>query len=64
MYRVSGKVETWSLTTDELLTRMSKEQATIFIQGILTQMEERLNDPAVSAAKVRLEKVLDELKRC
>ena len=64
MNRVSGKVEAWSLTTDELLTRMSKEQAIIFIQGILSQMEERLNDPAVSAAKIRLEKVLDELKRC
>lgn len=64
MSRVSGKVEAWSLTTDELLTRMSKEQAITFIQGILSQMEERLNDPAVPAAKIRLEKVLDELKRC
>ena len=64
MNRVSAKVEAWSLTRDELLTRMSTEQAIILIQGILSQMEERLNHPAVSAAKIRLEKVLDELKRC
>lgn len=62
--RVSAKTEVWSLTTDELLTRMSKEQAIVLVQDILSQMEERLNDPAVSGAKIRLEKVLDELKRC
>jgi hypothetical protein len=62
--RVSQKLEAWKLTTDELLKRMSKEQAIIFIQGILRQMEESLNDPEVPAAKIRLEKVLDELKRC
>jgi hypothetical protein len=57
-------LEAWKLTTDELLKRMSKEQAIIFIQGILRQMEESLNDPEVPAAKIRLEKVRDELKRC
>jgi hypothetical protein len=64
MKRVSHKLEAYELTTDELLKRMSKEQAIIFIQGILRQMEESLNDPEVPAAKIRLEKVLDELKRC
>lgn len=63
MDRVSTTVEAWTLTTSELLTRMSKEQAIIFMRGILSQMEERLSDPAVSAAKIRLEKVLDEVKR-
>ena len=64
MKRLSQKLEAWKLTTDELLKRMSKEQAINFIQGILRQMEESLNDPEVPAAKIRLEKVLDELKRC
>jgi hypothetical protein len=64
MKRLSQELEAWKLTTDELLKRMSKEQAIVFIQGILCQMEESLNDPEVPAAKIRLEKVLDELKRC
>lgn len=64
MKRVSLKLETLKLTTDELLKRMSKEQAIILIQGILRQMEESLTAPEVPAAKIRLEKVLDELKRC
>jgi len=63
MKRVSQKLEAWRLTTDELLERMSKEQAIIFIQGILRQMEESLNDPEVPAAKIRLEKVLEALER-
>jgi hypothetical protein len=63
MKRVSGKVEAFELTTDELLKRMSKEQAIIFIQGILRRMEESLDDPEVPAAKIRLEKVLEALKR-
>jgi hypothetical protein len=63
MKRVSQKLEAWKLTTDELLKRMSKEQAIIFIQGILRQMEESLNDPEVPAAKIRLEKVLEALER-
>ena len=63
MRRVSGKVEAFELTTDELLKRMSKKQAIIFIQGILRRMEESLDDPEVPAAKIRLEKVLEALKR-
>ena len=63
MKRVSGKVEAFELTTDEFLKRMSKEQAIIFIQGILRRMEESLDDPEVSPAKIRLEKVLEALKR-
>lgn len=35
MKRVSQKLEAWKLTTDELLKRMSKEQAIVLIQGIL-----------------------------
>jgi hypothetical protein len=65
MKRVSLKLvaEAYELTTDELLKRMSKEQAIIFIQEILSRMEESLNDPEVPAAKIRLEKVLEALKR-
>ena len=59
MKRVSGKVEAFELTTDELLKRMSKEQAIILIQGALHRLEEPLNDPEVPAAKIRLEKVLE-----
>jgi len=63
MKRVSGKVEALELTTDELLKRMSREQAIIFIQGILRRMEESLDGPEVPAAKIRLEKVLEGLNR-
>jgi hypothetical protein len=63
MKRVSGKVEALELTTDELLKRMSREQAIISIQGILRRMEESLDDPEVPAAKIRLEKVLEALNR-
>jgi len=63
MERVSHKLEAWKLTTDELLKRMSKEQAIIFIQGILHRMEESLDDPEIPAARIRLEKVLEALKR-
>ncbi len=62
MERVSLKLEAWKLTTDELLKRMSKEQAIIFIQGILRRMEESLDEPEIPAAKIRLEKVLEALK--
>ena len=63
MRRVSLKIEAVQLTTDELLKRMSKEQAIVFIQRLLRQMEESLNEPEVPAAKIRMEKVLEELKR-
>ncbi len=63
MRRVSLKIEAVQLTTDELLKRMSKEQAIVFIQRLLRQMEESLNEPEVPAAKIRIEKVLEELKR-
>jgi len=63
MKRVSLKIEAVQLTTDELLERMSKEQAIVFIQRLLRQMEESLNEPEVPAAKIRMEKVLEELKR-
>ncbi len=63
MKRVSLKIEAVQLTTDELLKRMSKEQAIVFIQRLLCQMEESLDEPEVPAAKIRMEKVLEELKR-
>jgi polyhydroxyalkanoate synthesis regulator phasin len=63
MRRVSLNIEAVQLTTDELLKRMSKEQAIVFIQHLLRQMEESLNEPEVPAAKIRMEKVLEELKR-
>ena len=51
MERVSHKLEAWKLTTDELLKRMSKEQAIIFIQGVLRRMEESLDDAEVPPLK-------------
>ena len=62
MKRLSQKLEAHQLTTDEFLKRMSKEQAIVFIQGLLRQIEESLN-PDAPAAKTRVEKVLEELKR-
>ncbi len=53
MERVSLKLEAWKLTTDELLKRMSKEQAIIFIQGILRRMEESLDEPEIPASLSR-----------
>jgi hypothetical protein len=41
---------------------MLKEQAIAFIQGVLREMEESLNEP-VAAAKIRMEEILEELKR-
>jgi hypothetical protein len=61
--RVSVKAEAFHLTTDELLKRMPKEQAITFVQGALRRMEESLNVPDIPAAKTRLGKVLEELKR-
>ena len=63
MKRVSQKLEAYELTTDELLKRMPKEQAIILIQGALHRLEESSNAPELPAAKIRLEKVLEALKR-
>ena len=63
MRRVSHKLEAYQLTTEELLNRMSKDQAIILIQNLLHLLEESLDDPEVPAAKIRLEKVLEALKR-
>jgi len=62
MKHVSVKPEAYKLTSDELLKRMPKEQAIIYVQGILRQMEESLNVPDIPAAKIRIDKVLKELK--
>ena len=59
---LSLKTEGYELRSDELLKRMPKEQAIILIQGALHRLEEPLNDPEVPAAKIRMEKVLEELK--
>jgi uncharacterized protein (UPF0147 family) len=58
-----AKIEAYQLTTDELLKRMPKEQAIVRVQAILTTMEESVNDPDIPAARIRLEKVLAELKQ-
>ena len=63
MKRVSLKLEAYQLTSEELLERMPKEQAITVVRGILRRMEESLNVPDIPAAKARLEKVLEELKR-
>jgi hypothetical protein len=62
MKHLSLKAEAYNLTSDELLKRMPKEQAIILVQGFLLRMEESLYVPDIPAAKIRLEKVLEELK--
>ena len=62
MKRVSLKTEVYELTSGELLKRMPKEQAIAHVQSILRRMEESLNDPDIPAAKIRIVKVLEELK--
>jgi len=42
---------------------MPKEEAIARVQRILRRMEESLNVPEMPAAKARMEKVLEELKR-
>ena len=60
--RVTLKAEAFEVTSDELLKRMTKEQAITLVQGFLRRMEESLNVPDIPAAKTRMEKVLEELK--
>jgi len=62
MKHLSLKAEAYKLSSDELLKRMPKEQAVILVQGFLRRMEESLNVPDIPAAKIRMEKVLEELK--
>ena len=62
MKRVSLKIESYQLTTDELLKRMPQEQAITLVEGILRRMEESLNEPDIPAAKIRMERILEELK--
>jgi len=62
MKNVSVKLEVLGLTSDELLKRVPKEQATALVQRILRRMEESLDVPDIPAAKARLEKVLEKLK--
>ena len=62
MKHLSLKAEAYKLSSDELLKRMPKEQAVILVKGFLRRMEESLNVPDIPAAKIRMEKVLEELK--
>ena len=62
MAHVSLSGEVYELTSGELLKRMTKEQAVTLVQGRLRRMEGSLNDPNIPAAKIRLEKLLEELK--
>jgi len=63
MERVSLKIEAHGLSKDELLKRMSKEQAINFIQSLLRLLEEHRNDPEVPASRMRMQKVLEELNQ-
>jgi len=60
---VSQKLETVQLSADELLKRMTKEQAINLVQNILRTIEESPDAPDVRATKIRMEKLLEELKR-
>ena len=61
MKHISLRAEAFELTSDEILKRMPKEQGIILVQGFLHRMEESLNAPDIPAAKIRMEKVLEEL---
>jgi len=63
MEHVSHKVEAVQLSTNELLKRMTREQAINLIQNILRKLEESSNAPDIPATKIRMEKLLEELKR-
>src|SRR5215469_5217870 len=62
MKKVSLKLEACEMTADELLKHRTKEQAIACVQSMLRQMEESLNDSDIPAAKIRMEKILEELK--
>ena len=57
------KIEAYQLTTDELLKRMPKEQAINLVQNILRTMEKSPNASDIPATKIRMEELLEELKR-
>jgi len=57
------KVEAVQLSRDELLKSMTKEQAINLVQNILRTLEESSNAPDISASKIRMEKLLEDLKR-
>ena len=63
MQRVFLKAEVQILSKDELLKRMSKEQAINLIQRLLRALEESPNDPEVPASRLRMQQVLEELNR-
>src|SRR5207247_10094481 len=63
MEHVSLKIEALHLTRDELLKRMPKEQAINLVQNMLRTMEESSNAPDIPATQIRMDKILEELKR-
>ena len=63
MEHVSLKIEALHLTRDELLKRMTKEQAINLVQNILRTMEESSSAPDIPATQIRMDKILEELKR-
>jgi hypothetical protein len=63
MERVFLKCEVHGLSKDELLKRMSKEQAINLIQKLLRVLEESPNDPEVPASRMRMQQVLEDLNR-
>ena len=63
MERVSLKSEVHGLAKEELLKRMSKEQAINLIKKLLRLLEESPNDPEVLASRMRMQKVLVDLNQ-
>jgi hypothetical protein len=63
MEHLTHKVEAVQLSTNELLKRMTREQAINLVQNILRELEESSNAPDIPATKIRTEKLLEELKR-
>ena len=61
--RAKRREHSLKLTTDELLKRMPKEQAINLVQNILRTIEESSNAPDIPATKIRMENLLEDLKR-
>ena len=61
--QVTQKLEAVQLSTNELLKRMSREEAINLVQNVLRTLEKSSNAPDIPATKIRMEKLLEELQR-
>jgi hypothetical protein len=60
---LTQRLEAVQLSTNELLKRMSREEAINLVQNVLRTLEKSSNAPDIPATKIRMEKLLEELQR-